>query len=63
MEHVGPTFKKIKINKNKNSKGGNLDGDRGENVKNGGGEIFILFFFFSRFSLLYTEFRPSEFVG
>ena len=58
-----PLLKKIKINKNKNSKGGNLDGDRGERVKNGGGEIFFFFFFFSRFSLRYTEFRPSKFVG
>ena len=41
---MGPTLKNNQKNKNKNLKI-NLDGDKRESVKNGGGKIFIFYFF------------------
>ena len=56
MEHVGPTSNKKMDKKNKNLNVWSQTETVRENVR------FFLFFFFSRFSLRYTEIEPSEFV-
>ena len=54
MEHMGPTLNKKKKDKNKSIK----------QTGKGTLDFFIFYyFFFSRFSLRYTEIGPSEFVG
>ena len=62
MRHMGPTQINKKKKKKKNKKNRR---DKEETVRERRERIgfYILIFFFSRFSLRYTEIGPSEFVG
>ena len=59
----GSRFKKNKKNNNKIKIKREGNGERGRNRERERENNFIYLFFFSHFSLRYTEIGPSEFVG